>query len=267
MEHINHNLRISSNMAYEERIYPGIKWNIDSKVYRRHAGRYEFASKFVSGKKVLDIACGSGYGSKILCDAGATEVYGCDLDEEGIRFARKNYANQSIKFQVMDASKMTFDDNSFDCIVSFETIEHVLDYKNAVKGFYRILKDDGTLIISTPNKEIVSEGRDKPKNPFHMKEFTRDEFLGFLGQDFVNIRLFSQRLQIEISTSKKIIRNFFMVLVRLDFLKLYMKFRNTKLYDSIEYIIDDTANQYFPIPYQSSHNPTVFIAVCQKRKR
>jgi len=247
----------------EERIYPH---KTDPRVYDEHVARYVFASKFVSGKRVLDMACGSGYGSKILYDAGAVTVHGYDLSKEAIEFANQNYLNESIKFQIMDAIKITFPANLFDCVVSFETIEHVSDYEEAIKGFHRILKDDGIIIISTPNKEIVSRGRDKPMNPFHIKEFTRDEFLELMNKYFINVELFSQKLQIDIKIRKKILRKIILTIIHLDFLKLHTKLKRRAVYDSLSSSIDNISRDYTPVPYENNQRPLVFIVKGTKRE-
>lgn len=247
-----------------ERIYPGLNLDINSNLYREHAARYEFAAMYTKGKKVLDMACGSGYGSRILCDLGALEVYGCDLAEEGIKFAQRTHACKCAKFQIMDATKITFQNKSFDVVVSFETIEHVLKSHDVIKEFSRVLNDQGTLIISTPNKPLVSGLNTKPKNPFHVKEFTKDEFIAFLSIYFKNIELYSQRLKIDISMEKKIIRHLVLLIVKVDFLKLSVKFAKRRMYSTISNFIDNNSKEYTPIPYQNNHKPMVFIAICRK---
>ena len=237
----------------------------DRITYEEHTSRYIFARKFVIGKKILDMACGSGYGSKILFDGGAAEVYGCDISEDAIEYAKKNYSNESIKFQVMDASKIKFPDNSFDCVISFETIEHVLDFKNTVKGFHRILKNDGIIIISTPNKELTSKGKEKPPNPFHVKEFTKDEFLDLMSEYFTDVELFSQMLKTEIDIKKKIVRNIISAIISLDVLEFHKRFKKASVYGSMSDYIDNRSRDYAPMLYQSSHKPFIFIAKGKKR--
>ena len=91
-----------------ERIIPGENFcSKSSKAYLEHEARYNFASKFVNGMKILDIACGTGYGSNILFNSGGTTVYGCDISPEAIEYARKNYGKNSINFDKIQLELLT----------------------------------------------------------------------------------------------------------------------------------------------------------------
>lgn len=157
-----------------------------------HTQRYCFASELVKGKVVLDAACGEGYGSHIL-KQNASEVYSIDLDQEVIDNANKKYTKDNIKFKAASIEKLPFEDNIFDVVVSFETIEHVgKEIQEAfLKEISRVLKKDGILIISTPNKLIYTD-RVLGENIYHKKEFYRQEFLDFLCGYFRYTRLFNQ---------------------------------------------------------------------------
>ena len=161
-----------------------------------HLHRYNSICDLVKGKIVLDIACGTGYGSALLAQK-AEKVYGVDISQETIDYCNENYKMHNLKYIQGSVSDIPFEDNSIDVIVSFETIEHVTDMlqEEFRKEIKRVLKDDGLLIISTPDKKIYS---DIPKynNEFHMKEFYRDEFKEFLDKDFKYVKLFNQGLQI-----------------------------------------------------------------------
>ncbi|MFA5318536.1 MAG: class I SAM-dependent methyltransferase [Patescibacteria group bacterium] len=156
--------------TFDERLVPddSVKQHI---IYNEHLIRYELAKKFVKDKTVLDIACGSGYGTKILAEAGAREIKGMDISEEAITSARNNYGYENIKYSVGNAEAIALDDKIIDVAVSFETIEHLKNYDKFLAELARVLKDDGLAVISTPNKDL-SRGR----NPFHIKEFNRKEF-------------------------------------------------------------------------------------------
>lgn len=143
-----------------------------------HLARYRFASRFVAGKAVLDIACGVGYGSDLLSKAGALRVDGVDINEDVIAYAGKNYASETTRFLCGDI--YTFSSpRCYDMIVSFETIEHVEDYSKALTNLFRLLCDNGRLIISSPNRPITSPKArsmdDKPRNAHHVREFSVDE--------------------------------------------------------------------------------------------
>jgi SAM-dependent methyltransferase len=164
-----------------------------------HLERYRFASTFVVGKSVLDIACGTGYGSAMLREQGAARVTGVDVSAEAVAHASREYAHPALKFLV--SSMADLDDGArYDCIVSFETIEHIDDYQAALKNLRRLLKDDGVLVLSTPNRPVNSpECRtlaDKPKNPYHVREFSVDEMLGALqGAGFRRVDRFGQKFR------------------------------------------------------------------------
>jgi len=151
----------------------------NTELSRLHLARYEFAREFVRGKKVLDVACGSGYGSAMLKEAGAVKVLGIDISSETIAYARANFQNEGIDFVVGDAEDLS-SYRDFDVVVSFETIEHLQHPEKFLQEIARASAPEGSLIISTPRRE--REG--SPGNPFHVKEWTEDEFAVLLSQHF-----------------------------------------------------------------------------------
>ena len=145
-------------------------------IYAEHLARYRLAAQFVAGRRVLDAGCGEGYGTDLLASAGAASVVGVDVDEPTVEHARERYGHD---FQVADLAKLPFEDDSFDLVVCFETIEHVADARRVVAELRRVLVDDGMLVISTPNPaQYVVE------NEFHVREFTPDEFAELLDDHF-----------------------------------------------------------------------------------
>ncbi len=114
-----------------------------------HIERYKFASPYCIKKRVLDAACGTGYGSSLLAQH-ASHVTGIDFSKETINYAQLNYGTQNIDFLKSFVEFTPFPDNYFDRIVSFETIEHTLCPKSLLREFTRVLKKDGTAIISVP---------------------------------------------------------------------------------------------------------------------
>lgn len=167
---------------------------MDELTQQEHEARYEWASPLVAGKKVLDIACGSGYGSLQLSRT-ASEAYGGDIEPEAIDWAGQHYKKENLHFQVMDATKLPFGDKEFDAVVSFETIEHVGDI-GEVRVFRdemgRVLKPGGRLILSTPNKKMTKYLG--IKNPWHAKEFYKSELEELLKNDFSHIEWYGQRV-------------------------------------------------------------------------
>jgi O-antigen biosynthesis protein len=167
---------------------------LSGKISYEHWHRYLFAKELCKGKKVLDVACGEGYGSAYLASVAAT-VVGVDVSETTVEHAINTYSMENLSFINSSASQLPFNDNEQEVIVCYETIEHLdsLDQESFMKEAKRILKDDGILLISTPNKLIYS---DEPAyaNPYHLKEFYEEEFRTFLGNYFSDIKIFYQQI-------------------------------------------------------------------------
>ena len=159
-----------------------------------HLCRYEYAMQFVGGKKVLDAACGSGYGTKMLAQK-AMNVIGMDISQEAIEYAKQNYKKDNSEYFVGSVEKLPFKDNEFDVVVSFETIEHVDEriQKAFLNEIQRVLKNDGMLIMSTPNKKIYTDERTGGvMSEYHIKEFYEDEFKRFLASKFKYVKFNQQ---------------------------------------------------------------------------
>lgn len=170
-----------------ERYLSGIGGQIEAE----HVHRYVFAAGLCDGKDVLDIACGEGYGSAML--AGVAEsVVGVDIDEATIERARASYAASGVEFEPGDCVSIPYQKDSFDVVVSFETIEHIEDQTRFLREVRRVLRPGGLFICSTPDTAVYQHP--DGKNPFHTKELTRDEFDQLVAKRFANIRLLGQRL-------------------------------------------------------------------------
>lgn len=167
-----------------ERMVP--EFHKQTLTYAEHITRYLVAEDLVQGKTVLDIASGSGYGTRLLAEK-AKMVYGVDVNETAINYAKKHYGAHNIQYKVGDGESIPLNDNSVDVIVTLETIEHIENYKQFIKELKRILKPDGLLIISTPNDLEFAEG-----NHFHLHEFEYEELTGLLKKDFKNIDSYYQ---------------------------------------------------------------------------
>jgi 2-polyprenyl-3-methyl-5-hydroxy-6-metoxy-1,4-benzoquinol methylase len=167
-----------------ERLVPG---KTAEPLFREHEARYRFAGNFVRGKTVLDIACGTGIGTHYLLGAGAERCFGLDIDHDAIEYARAAY--QSCSFSCCDARDISFPDCSIDVVVSFETIEHLMDPLKFLGECKRVLRPGGILICSTPNRTMYSWAG---KNPYHFREFSITEFADLLETMFTEVRLFEQ---------------------------------------------------------------------------
>lgn len=163
-------------------------------IWYEHWHRYAFALPLVAGKRVLDAACGEGYGSNLLASVAA-EVIGVDISAQATMHARERYAQArpNLRFETADAAALTFADRSFDVVVSFETLEHLEAQQELVSGFARVLRDDGVLLISSPDKRTYSEAAGF-RNEFHVRELYREELLALLQPHFAHVRLYAQKL-------------------------------------------------------------------------
>lgn len=157
-------------------------------VIQEHIGRYVFASQFVKGKTVLDIASGVGYGSYYLSKSGATLVIGADIAFDAIARAKKRYRSEGLCFLSADATKMPFEDSAFEVVVSFETIEHIEQSETFLSECVRVLKNGGLFVCSTPNKRVSRFYQPD----FHFKEFYPVEFFGLINKYFSEVSCFGQ---------------------------------------------------------------------------
>jgi SAM-dependent methyltransferase len=162
-------------------------------IWYEHWHRYVFARAFASGKRVLDAACGEGYGSALLA-AEAHSVVGVDIAEAAVAHARARYGERTnLRFERGDCTALHLPPKSFDLIVSFETLEHVEAQQALIAGFARVLTDDGMLVISSPDKRMYSDVSGF-HNEFHVRELYRDELMQLLAPHFPHVRLYGQKL-------------------------------------------------------------------------
>jgi O-antigen biosynthesis protein len=158
-----------------------------------HTQRYEYALDYIKKDYfVLDIACGTGFGTEILSNQ-AKSVIGGDISQEDIDQNKRVWGeSEKMRFQQMDGTLLPYDENTFEAIVSFETIEHTTKYREMLKEFSRVLKKDGILILSTPNARITSPNGIIP-NPFHTQEFKYEELKSLLQENFSSVIMKGQK--------------------------------------------------------------------------
>lgn len=158
-----------------------------------HWHRYAFARALAPGRRVLDAACGEGYGSALLARAGA-DVLGLDIGEDAVAHARARYDGiAGLRFEQADATALdAYPDASFDLVVSFETLEHVHAQERLLDGFARLLAPGGLLLVSTPDRHTYTDLTGEV-NPHHVRELYRDEFEALLAARFPARRLYGQK--------------------------------------------------------------------------
>jgi 2-polyprenyl-3-methyl-5-hydroxy-6-metoxy-1,4-benzoquinol methylase len=153
------------------------------KIFEIHSRRYETASRYVQGKRVLDIASGAGYGSQMLGVAGARAVVGVDISPETVEYARKNYQTSSVEFVCANAEQFESQER-FDVIVSFETIEHLHNPAKFLERIHNLLIPGGDLIMSVP----LGETRHVDK--YHLHAFSQQEVFKLLENAGFTIDLY-----------------------------------------------------------------------------
>jgi SAM-dependent methyltransferase len=173
-------------VSYPERIVPD---ETEPGIVALHLKRYVFAERWCRDRDVLDLACGTGYGTRHLASVART-VVGADVDAASIDYARNRYASANVEFVVADAASLPFDARSFDTVCSFETLEHLPDRDAYLAEVVRVLRPEGTFIVSTPN---AARTTDRPDNPFHRVELDRGDFEALLHRYFENVELYGQR--------------------------------------------------------------------------
>jgi SAM-dependent methyltransferase len=212
----------------------------------QHLARYRWAAAFAPGLRVLDAACGTGYGSRILLKAGARQVTSMDVSSEasGPAFVRA------------DATRLPARDGSFDLYVSFETLEHVQEDQALVREARRVLAPGGRFLCSTPNRDLLSPGltlRDRPRNPYHVREYSIAEFETLLASVFAGVRLFGQTWFSE--RHRKLLarasRRSNLLSVRLHQLS------------NLAHLPWESERRHSPIPLAGAGTPEVVIAVCE----
>lgn len=164
-------------------------------IWYEHWHRYAFAAPLARGRRVLDAACGEGYGSALLLRSGALQVLGIDIDRTSIAHARARYGGvPALRFEPADVTALdALPARSVDLIVSFETLEHVHAHERLLAGFARLLADDGLLLISTPDKANTTDATGVV-NPHHVRELYRAQFEALLATQFPARRLYAQKL-------------------------------------------------------------------------
>lgn len=170
-----------------ERFIPGVRGEIEVE----HLHRYLFARNMLNGLDVLDIACGEGYGSRILSDTAKT-IVGVDIDQAIIDRASRVHGTDTVRFLHGSCLSIPLEDDSVDAIVSYETVEHIEDHAGFMSEIRRVLRKDGLLIMSTPdtNAYVQSSPED---NPYHVREMERAEFQSFLKAEFNQVVFGCQR--------------------------------------------------------------------------
>jgi ubiquinone/menaquinone biosynthesis C-methylase UbiE len=151
-----------------------------------HRARYLSAAALAEGRAVLDAGCGTGYGTLMLAQAGAASVTAIDLADEAVDLTRERVDGRA-EVVLGDVHRLPFGDSSFDIVVCFEVIEHMHGQDAVLSEFARVLRPDGFLLISSPNRNVYAPG-----NPYHVHEYTPPELGAALSRLFPSVTLVRQ---------------------------------------------------------------------------
>ena len=172
-----------------ERYMPGMAGTIRLE----HVHRYLLARELVRGRRVLDIACGEGYGTDLLAGR-AQHVIGVDVVPAAVHHAQQHYGRPHVRFIAGDCAAIPLAARSIDVVVSFETLEHVREHDDVMREIRRVLTADGILIISSPDRRQYSEIPNY-HNPFHVRELDRGQFETLLTSHFRCVSIAGQRVR------------------------------------------------------------------------
>ena len=170
-----------------ERAHPDLagfrdKWfGLKKSVYKQNLfRRYKFCNKYIKDKIVLDAPCGVGWGTSLL--KSAHKIYGVDISEEAICYARKHFKKDNIEYKIGDMAELPFKNDFFDVVICLEGFEHVP--RNIGMKFLdeaiRVLKKKGLIIMTIP---ILTNGRHSG-NPYHLYEPAHEEIQSILNERF-----------------------------------------------------------------------------------
>jgi SAM-dependent methyltransferase len=173
----------------QERYAPGDQ----GEIWCEHWHRYHYVAALAKGKRVLDIACGEGYGAELLARTAAS-VVAVDAAADVLARARSRYGDRAnLEFRDGRCEAIPLEAGSVDFAVSFETLEHLENPERLLDELGRVLAPQGLLAISTPDREVYSDRRNY-RNPHHLREYYAHEFTEVLRSRFPHVALLGQRL-------------------------------------------------------------------------
>jgi SAM-dependent methyltransferase len=154
--------------------------------YRRHLFVYEWIAERVAGRRVVDMACGEGYGSNVLAGAAA-DVVGVDANPEAHEHARLRYVRPNLRFERELVESFA---EPCDAVVFLQTIEHVQDAGAILEHFKSMLAPGALAFVSTPNLlTLAPPGAEKSGNPWHVHEYCAKEFRALCEAHFPRVEL------------------------------------------------------------------------------
>jgi len=154
--------------------------------FRRHLVVYEWIAARVHGRRVVDLACGEGYGSAVLGGTAAS-VVGVDANPDAFEHARLKYTSANVRFE---RNMIELWEGDVDCVVFLQTIEHVQDPDAVLARIREQVGRDGVAYVSTPNVlTLAPEGEERSGNPWHVREYRAEEYRALCERHFGSVEL------------------------------------------------------------------------------
>jgi SAM-dependent methyltransferase len=155
--------------------------------FRRHLIVYEWIATRVAGSRVIDMACGEGYGSDVLARRAAQAI-GVDANPQAHEHARLRYTRANLRFERELIDRFS---EPADAVVFLQTIEHLNEPGAALDHFAGLVGERGAVYVSTPNvRTLAPAGASRSGNPWHVHEYTRDEFERLCREHFAHVQLY-----------------------------------------------------------------------------
>ena len=247
----NPSIHLSNYEFTGERIVPG---KVDFELLEEHISRYRFALDYSIGAKALDAACGTGYGCFILSSV-AEKVIGIDISKDAIEFARNNFQTANSEFLTGDANSIPFGDNSFNLVTAFEIFEHVMNPSMLISELWRVTANDGYIIISTPNAQVLKSSK---ANPFHVREYKFEEFSEIIQKSIKGRIVFLGQRR---CSRRKPLQKYYLLLKRKLRIGPILKKHDFEISSNAELLTMKTSSEFSEIGVASSE---FFIALIKK---
>jgi SAM-dependent methyltransferase len=152
--------------------------------FRRHLVVYEWIARRAYGRRIVDLACGEGYGSAVLARSAAS-VVGVDANPEAFEHARLKYTDGRLRFERNMLELWTGD---VDCVVFLQTIEHVQDPDAVMAHIRELIGSRGVAYVSTPNVlTLAPKGAERSGNPWHVREYREAEYRALCARHFRSV--------------------------------------------------------------------------------
>ena len=154
--------------------------------FRRHLAVYEWIAARVHGRRVVDLACGEGYGTAMLARTAAS-VVGVDANPEAFDHARAKYSAPNVHFE---RNMVELWQGDVDCVVFLQTIEHVPDPDGVLGHIKELIGPGGVAYVSTPNVlTLAPKGAERSGNPWHVREYKPAEYRALCERHFGSVEL------------------------------------------------------------------------------